>query len=648
MRFHYRRTVKQATRPTRWLIGAAASFSLFLVLWGSTARAHVVPPEKFHPVTEAYLRSVFLVNLNPIPWKELRADCKTMAGALETHGSRDPEAQRTLKELRHSLVEAGRPRKEDEEYSADTYRRECFTACTRGISWLTRHSLAQAVSHLTDHSVANEELRRSRQLFQSFEDSIRVCDPESYGRLGEAWLECSNALGHPGIGGIGRVDPDPELMRRSTAIISSYLKTNYEDVKLPARGRLTPVPYASSSYVAGSVTPLRLPPGTEVNKQNPRPRQILNMVARGVDESDTYLVALGDMAFDSSVIFGEPARSLGVTCNMCHNKGTTNPKFFIPGLSHQKNAVDVSNIFFNPRFNNGQADPLDIPDMRGLRFTGPYGRNGRFASLREFTRNVIVNEFAGPEPDPEILDGLVAYQFEFDFLPNPYLNRNGTLTAKASPAAKRGEQLFVKPFAGMANKSCASCHVPSAHFVDRLAHDVGSGNPAESSAIDTAFDTPTLLNVKFSAPYFHDGSLPTLRAVNEWFNRRYKLGLTQAQINDLTAYVETVGDGKDAYEAPGSIVAPELEEFSFFLSALEHAIPEHKKTVVVTTGRTVAFEVRAHKWDLRDTANAPHMDRLADLAESIAVAAERDDWKRAMQCYRDYVTLYEKHKAELQ
>jgi len=630
------------------LIGAATCAALLVPVWMSTARAHVVPPEKYHPVTESYLRSVFFVNLYPIPWKELRADCKTMAGALQTQGAADPEAQRTLRELRHSLVEAGRPHKEGEEYDVDAYRRECFTACTRGVSWLTRHSLAQAGKHLSDHSVANEQLRTARQLFQSFEDSIRTCDPDGYAQLGEAWLECSNALGHPGIGGIGAVAPDPDAMRRSTALIAAYLKANYEDVKLPARGRLTAVPSASPTYVAGSTTPLRLPPGTEVNKQNPRPRQILNMVARGVDESDTYLVAVGDMAFDSSFIFGEPARSLGVTCNMCHNKGTTNPKFFIPGLSHQKNAVDVSNIFFNPRFNNAQADPLDIPDMRGLRFTGPYGRNGRFASLREFTRNVIVNEFAGPEPDPEILDGLVAYQFEFDFLPNPYLNRDGRLNGKASAAAKRGEQLFVKPFKGMSNRSCASCHVPSAHFVDRLAHDVGSGRPAESDAADTAFDTPTLLNVKYSAPYFHDGSLPTLRAVNEWFNRRYRLGLTPAQITDLTAYVETVGEGREAYEAPGSVVAPELEEFSFFLSAMEHAIPDRKKAIVVTTGRTVAFEVRAHKWDLQKPEHAPLMDKLADLADGVADAASADDWKRAMQCYRDYVGLYRKHADDLQ
>ena len=49
----------------------------------------------------------------------------------------------------------------------------------------------------------------------------------------------------------------------------------------------------------------------------------------------------------------------------------------------------------------------------------PYGHDGRTESLRDFIRNVIVGEFAGPEPAPAVLDGLVAYIQDIDFLPNP-------------------------------------------------------------------------------------------------------------------------------------------------------------------------------------------------------------------------------------
>ena len=61
------------------------------------------------------------------------------------------------------------------------------------------------------------------------------------------------------------------------------------------------------------------------------------------------------------------------------------------------------------------------------------------ASLRDFVHNVIVNEFAGPEPSPAILDAIVAYIQDIDFLPNPSLGPGGRLTGNVSEcrAARR-------------------------------------------------------------------------------------------------------------------------------------------------------------------------------------------------------------------
>ena len=164
-----------------------------------------------------------------------------------------------------------------------------------------------------------------------------------------------------------------------------------------------------------------------------------------IDEADLPMIAYGDMLFDSAEIFGEPARSLGVACSSCHNRSEANRDFFIPGLSHRPGGVDVDSAFFNPMFNDRRDDPVDIPSLRGVRLTGPYGRDGRFGSLRSFTRNVIVNEFGGPEPTPFMLDALVAYMQEFDFLPNSKLTADGRLTAKASDAARRGEEGLLLP-----------------------------------------------------------------------------------------------------------------------------------------------------------------------------------------------------------
>jgi hypothetical protein len=97
------------------------------------------------------------------------------------------------------------------------------------------------------------------------------------------------------------------------------------------------------------------------------------------------------------------------------------------------------------------------------------------SSLSDFVRNVIVNEFAGPEPSAAIVDAIVIYLQDIDFLPNPRLGPGGRLTAQADDAAQRGERLFTKPFPHDPGLSCAACHIRSAAFVDHQQHDVGSG-----------------------------------------------------------------------------------------------------------------------------------------------------------------------------
>ena len=99
----------------------------------------------------------------------------------------------------------------------------------------------------------------------------------------------------------------------------------------PERGTLVALPVHSRSYDATASVPPKLPPGSNIIKQLPRPRQLLNFAERGVDESETVLIALGDMLFDSPLIFGDPARSLQMSCHTCHNMGPTNPKLFVPG-----------------------------------------------------------------------------------------------------------------------------------------------------------------------------------------------------------------------------------------------------------------------------------------------------------------------------
>jgi hypothetical protein len=305
--------------------------------------------------------------------------------------------------------------------------------------------------------------------------------------------------------------------------------------------------------------------------------------------------------------------------------------------------MDVSNSFFAPHANNAHFDPLDIPDLRGIRFTAPYGRNGRFDSLREFTRNVIVNEFNGPEPEPLLLDGMMAYMLEFDFLSTPLLAEDGTLRPDAPKEALRGEQIFHRPYEAMGNRSCATCHVPSDHFLDRRRHDIGTVHGTQADSRDRALDTPTLLSSRYSAPYFHDGSAPTLEAVVEWFDERYGLGLSSEEQSHLTTYLELVGDGVDGYEDTMFTLEAEMEEFSFFLSAFEFLDARGRRDLIATTFKTIALELRAHKWDVQDSRHLPVLEGLAVLMDEASAANRRGDEEGVRERVAAYRQLYQEN-----
>lgn len=124
----------------------------------------------------------------------------------------------------------------------------------------------------------------------------------------------------------------------------------------------------------------------------------------------SFYVEFGRLAFRSPDILGGTARKAGLSCQACHANGFATKAFFIPGLSDKPGTIDVSHAFWNLRGEDGIANPVEIPSLRGVKTKERFGQDRRMASLREFTRRVIVTEFAGSEPDALLLDALVAYQ----------------------------------------------------------------------------------------------------------------------------------------------------------------------------------------------------------------------------------------------
>lgn len=117
---------------------------------------------------------------------------------------------------------------------------------------------------------------------------------------------------------------------------------------------------------------------------------------------------------------------------------------------------------------------------------------------------------------------------------SPFLNRDGSLTADA----EAGKVLFEE-------QGCTECH-PAPLYTDLKMHQ--SAIPAdERDSWDTRdFATPSLVEIWRTAPYFFDGRFTTLREAVE-ASLQEGHGLTDKQIDQLTAFVGSIGNQDEYY-----------------------------------------------------------------------------------------------------
>jgi cytochrome c peroxidase len=132
-----------------------------------------------------------------------------------------------------------------------------------------------------------------------------------------------------------------------------------------------------------------------------------------------------------------------------------------------------------------------------------------------------------------------------------------------SEQAKRGFDLFN----GKAN--CAACH-SGWTFTDASFHDIGVAQSDDlgrgqlfptSVALQHAFKTPTLRDVARRGPYMHNGSVPTLQAVIDLYDRGgidrpsrdaeiHPLGLSDDEKADLVAFLQTLNGASATVAEP--------------------------------------------------------------------------------------------------
>ena len=569
---------------------------LIAAAWAASpeARAHISRPIPWHPLALNYRNALFLLTLEPRRWSEIDLYLHAAARAVDAKIPAKVEAAAAEKDA-PALADA---------LAADLFQR-ISRLLDQGQKPAPRGQRQQALSD-------------AQALNRTFADLVRLYAPSDHARAARLWLELTSAT----------TTDDNAAYRKANSELQALLRRHLNPPKGPS---IAARPLLDEDFDGASFLPAAL----NLADPNPEPTQLLNIEKRGLPEERMPLVALGDALFSSPSLLGNPARALSMSCATCHSNGSVTSNLFFPGLSNRASNIDVDGGFFNHSFNDHRFDPIDTPSLRGIRFTAPYGRDGRSASLGEFTRNVITLEFAGDEPTPLMLDALVAYMNEFDFLPNSNLGRDHRLSSSASKAAQRGQVLFSRTYPRLG--ACADCHNPRSFFTDGRSYELGSGKPGyEGERI--AFETPSLLGSANTAPYFHDGTLPTLASVVAWFDSSYRLGMSRGERMDLTAYLEAVGAEDDPWEDGGESarLGRAFAEIKVFARALEPLLKKRQAREAQIVGTTIATELRLDFAAVGDLELREALNRMAELMTQLTARVKDHDWGGAQRAFSDY------------
>ncbi|MGY3450004.1 cytochrome-c peroxidase [Bradyrhizobium sp. USDA 4353] len=253
----------------------------------------------------------------------------------------------------------------------------------------------------------------------------------------------------------------------------------------------------------------KAPPAAAAAPETPvaQPVTVGAAVTSPAQSSEAELAAKGLALFNDASLSGGSKAS----CATCHfSTGHTNNKTYV--------GLDV--------VADGDPNGRNTPTLWGVGERSVFGWQGQAATLEDSIRGIIVNRMKGPEPSKDTLAALVAYVRTLNYPANWQVKEDGTPRDDASPAVKRGFDLYV------GDGGCGTCHqLPS--FDKKSKDDIGTGGK---------FKVPTLHAVASTAPYFHDGRTASLRdAVKlmwEFYAKKMESRLpTEAELDDLTAYV---------------------------------------------------------------------------------------------------------------
>ncbi|HMV26281.1 MAG TPA: c-type cytochrome [bacterium] len=236
-------------------------------------------------------------------------------------------------------------------------------------------------------------------------------------------------------------------------------------------------------------------------------------------------IAYGRKLFNDTKFSG----SGQLSCGTCHPQGDMDNEQWHLDLIHDSLG--------------GVAVSYSTPTLFGVAETAPYLWKGQGGSdLDTLTKTVITGIMGGTATDEEI-KAIGAYMRSLDVPANPFRNDDGSLTTEQA----RGKIVFEN------QGKCNICHSGET-LSGKFSIQIKAARPA--------FDVPSLRWVFATAPYWHDGSAGSLRAVINHYADTittaqmttwkwngagqvtpkpiFDIELTEQEKNDLIEYLKTL------------------------------------------------------------------------------------------------------------
>jgi len=272
-------------------------------------------------------------------------------------------------------------------------------------------------------------------------------------------------------------------------------------------------------------------------------------------------VALGRQLFHEPLLSGDSS----ITCASCHKRSLAfaDSLPISPGVKGRmgfRNSPTLANVAYLDLINkDGGVPTLDLQPIVPIEDHAEMDLSIRLAAERLNAQAGYPTSFQrayGDKATPfTITRALAAFMRTLISGDSRYdqAARGGTtLTA----AESRGQALFFSK-----RTNCSSCH-GGFNFTDNsfrnnglypTYEDQGRYRVTTDSADIGKFRVPTLRNIARTAPYMHDGSVPSLREVLRHYNKGGNhppnqdplirpLGLNESEIADLEAFLHSLTD----------------------------------------------------------------------------------------------------------